>query len=173
MESNNSDARISRDEFIQRMKNAIWTCQAFNFATDNVMKYINNGLLGYQTDKDGTEKIDKNTNKSMPVTISKRTFFRYKKDFSGLPQVYKDLKNFAQQGYIYMMMGFLEELKTLHQLSVQNLLNLNEPLERQQVIDSIIKNVIPTQSAFADILKKMIESNMLKPEDENKDKNKK
>jgi len=173
MESNNSDARISREEFIQRMKNAIWTCQAFNFATENAMKYINNGLLGNQTEKDGTEKIDKNTNKPMPVTISKSTFFRNKKQFLHPPQMFEDLRNFVKQGTIAMMMGFQEELKTLHQISAQNLLNSNEPLERQHVIDSIIKNVIPTQSAFADILKKMIESNMLKPKDENKDENKK
>ena len=169
MGSHNSDVRISQDEFIQRIKNVLWTCHAFNFSTEYAMKCINNGLLGFQINKDGTEKMDKNTSMAVPKAISRSTFFRYKKEFSDLPQVFEDLRNFAQQGYTCMIMGFQEELKTLHQLSAQNLLDLYEPLERQHVIDSIIKNVIPAQSAFADITKKMIESNMFKTEDENKD----
>lgn len=55
------------------------------------------------------------------------------------------------------MKGFLEELIHLHQLSAGNLMKEEEPIKRQQIIESIVKTVIPTQSAFADIIKNMIE----------------
>ena len=159
--STNFETKIKNDEFILRIKNAIWTTTAFHFSPDYALRYINSGLLGFQTNKDGTQKIDQTTGKAMPITISRATFFRYKKEFINLPQVYEDLQRFALEGYVKMLWGFMEELKFLHQLSAENLLSLKEPLERQHIIDSMVKHVIPTQSAFADILKHMIDAGML------------
>jgi len=82
--------------------------------------------------------------------------------------MYKYLQSFALQGYTKLVVGFQNELALLHKLSTENMLALKEPLERQTIIDSLIKNVIPTESAFADMLKELV-SNMPKEQKMEKD----
>lgn len=157
--------QVEREEYNLRMKNAIWTCQAFHFSTDYALKYINKGLLGFEKDKKGEQIVDQN-NKPVPITISRATFFTYKKRFEDLPELYNDLRSFAMEGYSRIMYGFQEELASLHRISAENLLALQLPLERQQVVSSIVKDIIPTESAFADMLKKLVDSKKIAPQEE-------
>lgn len=139
---------------VQSIKNAIWTTTSFGFTPAKSLQYINSGLLGYILDKEGKPKM-KNGEK-IPITISVRSYFRYKKQFEEAPEVYNDLRRIAIEGYAEIVRGFQEELVALHRFSAENMLALESPLERQQIIDSMIKNVIPTQMAFADMLKKLV-----------------
>lgn len=145
----------NNNEILNRLKNAIWTCDAFHFPVDHAIKYINSGLLGY------TKKVDKATGQPIPIRISQANYFRYKKTFSERDEIFNDFKAFVDTGYALAVKGFHEELIHLHQLSAQNLLAATDPVDRQKIIDSMVKTVLPTQSAFADILKKMIQSNKL------------
>ena len=101
----------------------------------------------------------------MPITISRKTYFRYKKQFTEMPEVYNDLKTFAAQKYSQMVLAFQEELAKLHEMSAKNLLSVTDPLERQQVIESMVKWIIPTQAAFADMLRKMTTRGLIIPQE--------
>lgn len=144
----------------QRLKNAIWTAESFHFDTSYAIKWINSGLLGYKIDKAGNQILGTD-NKPIPITVNRSTYFRYKAKYGEMPEVYKTLHDFAMSGYTKMMAGFQDELAILHQQSAQNLYSAKEPLERQSIIDSLVKNVIPTQMAFADMLKDLIDKDKL------------
>ena len=162
------ETTIENEEFMAKVRNALWTTEAFHFMPENALKYMNAGLLGYELDKEGNPKLDKNHN-PIPITISRASYFRYKKQLGEMPQIYEDLRMFAMSGYTKMVVGFQEELATLHKMSVENLFAVKDPLEKQQIIDSLISKVIPTESAFADMTKKLIDSNKIqKPETKEK-----
>lgn len=155
----------TKDEaFLLLLRNLIWTCEGFNFTVDDTLKWINRGMLGYELDRKGNPKMDTN-NKPMPITISRKTYFRYKKQFTEMPEVYNDLKTFAAQKYSQMVLAFQEELAKLHEMSAKNLLSVTDPLERQQVIESMVKWIIPTQAAFADMLRKMTTRGLIIPQE--------
>lgn len=157
------------DEFMQRIRHAIWTCESFNFPVEHAIKYINSGLLGYQTNKDGKEKIDKYTGKPILKTISRSSFFRYKKDLEGMPQIYEDLKYAADQGYAKMLVGLQEQIDTLVRMSAENLFAGDlTPLERQSIIDSMITKVLPGKTTVASMIKKLTDSKKIIPKEENK-----
>lgn len=146
----------TQNEIKQRILHIIWTCESFHFSVDLSLKYINSGILGYKTNSNGAEKIDRNTGKRIPITLSRSTYFRYKKESQEISQIYNDLRDFVMKGFIKLLVGFQAELAYLHRLSAENLLATKSPLERQHIIDSMVTKVIPTQSAFADILREMV-----------------
>jgi len=137
------------------IKNAIYVTEAFHFPTDMSLKFINSGMLGYQTNEDGTTK--EKEGKKIPIVVKRTKYFEYKKKYTELPEMYKYLQDFALKGYTKLVTGFQAELAALHKLSIENMMATKDPLERQTVIDSLIKNVIPTESAFADMLKELVE----------------
>ena len=141
----------------QFIKNAIYVTEAFHFSADKALKFINQGLLGYKVDANGIEMMK--DGKKIPITIGRTKFFESRQKYNELPEMYEYLRNFALQGYTKTIVGFQEELKVLHELSAQNMLAVTDPLDRQTVIDSLISKVIPTESAFADMLKHIIEQN--------------
>lgn len=145
--------KIQKAEYTLRLKNAIWTCRAFHFGWQDSLKFINSGMLGYRTNKEG-EQLKADDGRPTPLTISQASYFNYKKEFEEMPQIYEDLGNFAISGYTKLMIGYQEELGTLHRMSTQNLLAKDlTPIERQSIIDSMVTKVITTESAFADMLK--------------------
>jgi hypothetical protein len=141
----------TKNEFELHIRNILWTCESFHFTNDYTLNYINSGILGF------SKEIDPKTGKLKPIIISRRTFFRYKKHYLRPEQLQQDFSYFVNTAYAIMMKGFLEELIHLHQLSAGNLMKEEEPIKRQQIIESIVKTIIPTQSAFADMIKNMIE----------------
>ena len=140
------------------MKTAIYITEAFHFPPNQALRVINSGMLGYELNADGTTKLDQN-NKQIPITIKEVTYYKNKAQFNELPEIYRTLSDFAISGYIKLITGFQKELAYLHKLSIENMLNVKEPLQRQQVIDSLIMKVIPTESGFADMLQNMIKDN--------------
>jgi len=138
------------------LKNAIWVTEAFHFSPGMALELINSGMLGFKHNSDGTPKIDKKTNEQIPITISRATFFKYKSEKNEESEIYKRLSTFALHGYALLLVGFQKEIEYLHRLSIENLYAVKNPLERQRIIDSIVTKVIPTQSAFADILREII-----------------
>jgi len=138
------------------IRNAIYVTEAFHFPTDMSLKFINSGMLGYQTKEDGTTK--EKEGKKIPIVVGRTKYFEYKKKYTDLPEMYKYLQSFALNGYTKLVTGFQEELAVLHKLSIENMLSTKDPLARQTIIDSLIKNVIPTESAFADMLKELVEN---------------
>jgi hypothetical protein len=171
MSTSRSKKRIfdtqKQDEQKQRILHIIWTCESFNFPVDLSLKYINSGVLGYKTNQNGTEKIDRNTGRKIPLTISRSTYFRYRKESQEISHIYNDLRDFVMKGYIKLLAGFQEELAYLHRLSAENLLATKNPLDRQHIIDSMVTKVVPTQSAFADILREMAEEKYMREYSEN------
>lgn len=155
-----SDPQITREEFLQRVKNAIWTSEAFGFTNLNALKYINSGVLGYRTNADSSILVKDNM--PVPITISMSTYKRHKKAFSELPEIYQDLRNFALTGFTVMVRKMLSEVETLSKMSFENMMAEPVGIKRQSIIDSIVTKVMPTQSAFGDLLKGMIERGILK-----------
>lgn len=139
------------------IKTAIYTTEAFHFPPHMAMKMINSGMLGYKTKEDGTPELK--DNKPIPITLGKTSYFKYKKQFTDLPSMFVTLRTFALSGYTKLIVGFQEELAYLHKLSIENMMAVSEPLQRQTVIDSLITKVIPTESAFADMIKGIVEEN--------------
>lgn len=147
------DEKVRTDYFKQMVKHALWTCEAFHFTPQNALKYINMGMLGFKLDKNGNQIIIQG--KPVPVTISRASYFKYKAEFTDLPQIYLDVREFGMKGYTSMMFAIKEELATLHTMTVEIMLSRTEAMEKLQVIESLVKNIIPTESAMADMLKKV------------------
>lgn len=141
------------------LKNAIYVTNAFHLAPNDALNEINNGMLGYKVDKEGEYMLDKKNKEKIPLTIGRTKFFELKSKFAELPEAYSYLKKFAMNGYTNLVIGFQEELAVLHRMSHENLKKVTDPLERQQIIKSLIIDVIPTESGFADMLKSIIEDN--------------
>lgn len=66
------DPQITREEFLQRVKNAIWTCEVFGFSNLDALNYINSGILGHRTNSDSS--ILMKDNMPVPITISMSTY---------------------------------------------------------------------------------------------------
>lgn len=147
------DNKAQRDNFMLMVKHALWTTEAFHFTPTNAIKYINMGMLGFKTDKQGNQiKVD---GKPIPITISPASYYKYKKQFTDLPQIYEDIREFGMQGYTSTMFAFKEELATLHTMAVDIMLSRTDAMEKLHAIESLVKEIIPAESAMADMLKKI------------------
>ncbi|KAF6245468.1 hypothetical protein [Nitrosopumilus sp. b2] len=155
-----------QSELKQRILHMIWVCESFHFPIELSLRYINSGILGNKTNSKGVSMTDKNTGKAIPITISRSTYYRYKKETQELSEFYQYLRDFVSMGFLKMMIGFQHELAYLHKLSAENLLATKNPSERQHIIDSMVTKVLPTQSAFADILRDMSEEHFLQKSSE-------
>lgn len=165
----NSNKPDSNKPEMDLIKTAIYTTEAFHFPPHMAMKMINSGMLGYRTKEDGTPELK--DNKPIPITIGKTSYFKYKKEFTDLPEMFVTLRTFALSGYTKLLVGFQDELAYLHKLSIENMMAVDKPLERQTIIDSLISKVIPTESAFADMLKGIVEENPSAYKEKTEDKN--
>jgi len=140
------------------IKNAIHITNAFGFNYTTALKVINAGLIGYKTDKQG-EQLKGNDGRSIPITISLSSYYVYKEKYSDTPEYYSELRAFAMSGYAKLMVGFQKELSFLHAMAGEIMLNEKEPMNKLHAIDVLVSKVIPTQSAFAEILKEQLEDN--------------
>lgn len=138
------------------LKNAIWATEAFHFPPGKALELINSGMLGFKQNSDGTLKLDKKTKKQIPITVSRATFFKYKSEKDEESEVYKRLSTFALSGYSVFLVGFQKELEFLHSMTAEILISEKDPMKKLHVIDVLISKIIPTQSAFADILRHMV-----------------
>lgn len=150
------DKPKSDSEIVDKIKNLVWATMSFNLPSHEALKFLNSGYLGFQKDKSGKDKLNAQKEK-IPIVMSERTYFRYKEKFSELPEHFQYLKQFALKGYVQKLIGFQEEIEVLHRLSTQNMLVTKDPMDRQKIIDSLLTTVIPTQSAFTDILKETVD----------------
>ena len=138
--------------------NAIHLTNAFGFKAESAIKMINGGLLGFKVDEKG-ELIKGPDQKSIPLTISRASYYNYLKKYSEMPEYYKELREFALGGYSKLAVGFQKELTFLHAMAAEILLSTTDKTEKLHAIDLLVSKVIPTQSAFADILREMLEDN--------------
>jgi len=156
----------TEDAYAQRIIDLITVTQATSQSDIVALSYINSGLLGFKTDKQN--KVLKDVNgKPIPITISKKTFYKYKPFAYDVNLAFDTMTEFAKKGYTIMMEQFRKEMLHLHQLSFDNLSRcpLDEPVNRQRIISSIVKDVLPGVLALCDIIKDIIERNkMPKPE---------
>lgn len=156
---------ITRDEFLARMKNAIWICRAFHWSQENSLRFVNSGILGFKYDANGMPLLDA-AGKQLPITVSISTYRRYKIDFSEMPVVFDYLREFAMAGYTKLMLEYVVELEYLHKLSQENLQAEEPGIKRQSIIDSIVKTVMPTESAFKEMLKKLVDKGTIIPKED-------
>ena len=140
----------------ETIKNAVHLVNAFGFTPETSMKMINSGLLGYHVKKG---EIVKEEGKAKPLTISRATFYNYQKKYTELPVYYKELRKFAMEGYTKLISGFQTELSYLHAMAGEIMLSTKEPMDKLHAISILVKDVIPAQSAFADLLRDMLEEN--------------
>lgn len=138
--------------------NAIHLVNAFGMKPEPAMKMINAGLLGYKTDSKG-EAMKGDDGKLIPITISRASYYIYQKKYDEMPEYYKQLKDFAIKGYSKLAVGFQKELSFLHSMAAEILLAEKDNMNKLHAIDVLVSKVIPTQSAFADILREMLEDN--------------
>lgn len=145
------------------ISNAIHLVNAFGFKPETAIKMINAGLLGYKIDDKG--ETVKEDGKSVPLTISRASYYNYQKKYTELPEYYKELREFAMKGYTRLAVGFQKELTFLHAMTAEILISSKENPEKLNAIDLLVSKVIPTQSAFAEVLKEMLEDNpgMMEP----------
>lgn len=132
------------------VRNAVYVTNAFHFTIEKALTEINKGMLGYKVDKNGEPTKE-------PITIGRNKLIDLRIKYSELPESHRFLREFAMKGYTNLIIGHQQELAELHRMSIENLQNVDDPLERQQIIGSLIKDVIPTESGFADMLKSIIE----------------
>jgi len=145
--------------------NAIHLVNAFGFKPDSALKMINSGLLGYRVDSKG--ETVKEDGKAVPLTVSRASYYNYQKKYTDMPEYYKELKSFAMNGYARLAVGFQKELSFLHSMAAEILLSEKENMNKLHAIDILVSKIIPTQSAFADILKEMLIDNPSMMEDNN------
>lgn len=97
--------------------------------------------------------------KPIPVTISRRTYFTYKRQINEPGEISETLIDFTKRRYVIELVA----LKTLvKQMLVKPLENytatIDDPIKNQKIIDSIMKHA-PAYSQFIDILRKMVKYN--------------
>ncbi len=159
---------IKKEVLFDKIKTAIWTCEALHFTDDNIMQYINGGLLGFKMDKKGVVIKDKN-NAPIPITISRATFYKYKKIIGELPEIFQDLKQASHEGFARMLVGVQNLLDSMLKMSGENLFAEDlTATEKQRIIDSIVTKVLPSKTATASMIKKLMERGKIpKPEETN------
>lgn len=117
------------------------------------LKYINSGVLGFETDKGGHMK--QKDGKPIPITISRTTYYRYREYFAKPESVTEELHEFARSRYTHEILNILSLLKELQAKSIDNFnRTMNDPIANQRIIDSITKN-LPAYTQYMDVLKKM------------------
>lgn len=152
------DNVYDRDEFESRLKNAFWCIRSQGYRNEQeALDLINSGMLGFKKNQSG---------KKTPITISKRSYYRYKKQFTEIPQIYDDARQMAKIGYIALANGFNAELAELHAevISIKNNSEL-KPIQKLHVIEVICKTIIPTRSAFADVVRNLHDDNQASDEE--------
>lgn len=149
------DKNLPKQEMIA---NAIHLVNAFGMKPEPALKMINAGLLGYKIDPKGVAKKG-DDGKLVPITISRASYYIYQKKYDVMPEYYRQLRDFALKGYSRLAVGFQKELSFLHSMAAEILLSEKENMNKLHAIDVLVSKVIPTQAAFADILREMLEDN--------------
>lgn len=139
------DTSLENEEFMLLLKHAYWSLKSScHMSESEVLEQINSGMLGYR----------KENGKKIPIKISESTYYRHKKQFTEMPQAYEDIRQMAIHGFVTLLNGFNAELKTLHTKVSEILYDKNlKPMEQLKVISILCREIIPTQSALADISK--------------------
>jgi len=153
--------------FDKRLKGLIRLCAFGKFSPDYALKYINSGILGFETNKEGDLKLDKEK-KPIPITISRRTYFRVKAETLSEGDANKEFSEFVSKGYLVEMQTILSVLAELHAQSLDNLARAKNPKDKQMIINSIFRN-LPAYTQYMDILKKILKTGV-KPTNETLDK---
>ncbi|MGQ0795656.1 MAG: hypothetical protein ACT4N5_05690 [Nitrosopumilaceae archaeon] len=144
-------SRLSKNQ-ISRLKNVIRFCDFGKFTIEESMKRINSGVLGYhKTTKNGT---------LIPITISERTYYRYRNQTQDLNEVEKELRDFMREEYTIQMHSILSVIRELFALTQQNLHQAKTARDRQYIINSMIQN-FPKYTQYLEVIRILMERGKL------------
>lgn len=139
---------------IARLKDAIRFTSFGNFTVDNALKYINSGILGQR------EKKDPN-NEPLPVTISRKTYFRYKTEALDIEEIRHELNEFMQKGYVVDLMTVRSVLKESFAMMEQTIFNKDtKPRDKMFVIVNLVRN-LPLYTQYLEVLRVLHEKGKL------------
>lgn len=141
-------------EQIIRLKNIIRYCDFGNFTTENALKYINSGILGYYNKK-GSD------GRPIPIVISERTYYRYKEETRNVIETRKEFLYFVRERYEIEMRNVLEVLREFFALTQQNLYQEKTPRDRQFIINSMIRN-LPLYTQYLEAIRILVEKDKLR-----------
>lgn len=140
-------------EQIHRLKEAIRYCAFGDFTTENALKFINNGILGY-TDKKDTE------GNPIPVTVTRSTYFDYKEKAMDDNEIRKDFTDFIKSRYVTEMRNILSVVKMVMSLTQQNYYQTNDIKTKQFILNSMMKN-LPAYTQYLEAIKILVEGGKL------------
>ena len=149
------EQQLEESEFVYRCKELIRVCDFANYSTSAALEFLNNGMLGFEVDKKTGKPLKNEKDKPIPVTISRRTYFIYKKQINKPSEISELLIDFSKRTYVLELVAIKTMVKQMLAKTVENTATINDPVKNQRIIDNFFKHA-PAYTQFLDILHKMI-----------------
>lgn len=128
---------------------------AVNGIADEIIRsQINSGLLGFETEKDGTPKKDPK-GQLIPKTIARSTYYEYKAEAISLDGMKQDFQDFARIEYAVQVSGVKAMLQVLVNIMFTSVMAESNLTQRAKLAHNLFQD-LPNYTQFLDIEKEAI-----------------
>lgn len=151
---------ILKGEVFERLILMVAMCDAANLKEVETLTKINSGVLGF---KKRTPKEIKNEEQPKPITITRSTYYKYKKEILSLEFQTQYMKQSVKGKCLKSLIMMKPIVEDLQSRSFRNISYETDPMRTVQVISHITRN-IPYFLNYSDFLRRIIEEKIPKKE---------